>query len=610
MGLFKLKSALVGIATMLAAQAIFAEAVIDKTFDDNQNDFEFYWYYYDDNAGVGPNDRPQLFPDLTPSVINVPSTEKNRGGYDGTDATDTWQVKVYTFQPGEHLSKKCATMPFTFGDPWEADYCAAGKACAVPFVGLGTMLCEEGKGIDLTGVEAIHFFAKSRVNTLNEVYVKVQTLDIDLYSQKAGSQMNGDEFGYYGKTISVEAGDWQEFTIPIEDLDIPSWAADYDFDITKCTKLGWEIKGDGIITGDTIDVADVYFTGTYEFVSPSMWPKEESTRPAGGWFSTFDQAPPNQSGLKTYWYAYNDVEIGGNSAVDPTTAYQDATTGKLSIEFIDGTGFGNLGQGAALVYTLGAPIPRDTITILGFVGIGCNLYDSAKVEYWDATTEGTGVSSVYFEYFTDAGAKKLTMELSDMNDVGDMANPTRKEMRGSGIVYYRDFPATNGAWRRVLIPFDSLVTHSTWKGYNHIPLDKTKLAKIQWKVQAGDGTSGAFAIDNIAFPGADFKLDPPEDVGVDKVMTTRSVAKGFTAAFANNAIRVSFAGASKLAHGKIMLINTRGAMVSSSNIAGGRSISTGISTAALPSGMYFVRLSAIDVAGKAVVMQAPVSIVK
>ena len=115
MGLFKFKSALVGAATMLAAQVLFADAVVDNTFEDNQNEFEFYWYYYDDNAGVGPNDRPQLFPALTPSVIDVPYTEKNRGGYDGTDATDTWQVKQYTFQVTEQLNKKCATMPFTFG---------------------------------------------------------------------------------------------------------------------------------------------------------------------------------------------------------------------------------------------------------------------------------------------------------------------------------------------------------------------------------------------------------------------------------------------------------------------------------------------------------------
>ncbi|MBN1757210.1 MAG: T9SS type A sorting domain-containing protein [Chitinispirillaceae bacterium] len=588
---------------MLTASWLFADAVVDKTFEDNQNEFEFYWYYYDDNAGVGPNDRPQIAPTLTPSVIDVPYTEKERHAFD--DPADTWMVKEYKFQPGESLSKKCATMPFTFGDMWEAGYCTAG-ACAQPFVGLGTMLTKEGSGIDLTGADTIHFFAKSRVNELTEVYVKIQTLDIDEYADKPGDQMKGDEFGYYGTTIAIGPGDWQEFNIAIADLDLPgSWAYDFAFNITKCTKLGWEIKGDGEMTSDTIDVADVYFKGSYTFVSPSMWPNEEAGMPTSGLFSSFDKAPFNQSGLGTFWYAYNDVEIGGSSSVDETYAVQDPTTGKLAIKFTENSGFGNAGQGAALVYTLGPPIPRDTITILGFVGIGCNLYDSAKATYFNA--DSAGISSVYFEYFTDAGAKFMTLEVSDVNDVGDALNPTRKESRGSGIVYYRNFPATNGVWKRVLIPLDSLVTHDTWNGYVHIPLDKMQLAKIQWKVQAGEGTNGAYAIDNIHFPGADFGLG---QIAVEKEFVHNNVQSGFNASFANNAIRVDWNGTSKLANGKIMLINTRGMVVSSTSINGGSNIATGISAATLPTGMYFVRLNAIDAAGKAVVMQAPVTIVK
>ena len=92
------------------------------------------------------------------------------------------------------------------------------------------------------------------------------------------------------------------------------------------------------------------------------------------------------------------------------------------------------------------------------------------------------------------------MELRDINDVGDADNPNRKELRGPGIVYFRNLPATGGVWRKVLIPFDSLVIHDEWEGYNPIPLDKNNLAKIQWKVQGGQGTSGLYAIDNIYFP--------------------------------------------------------------------------------------------------------------
>ena len=607
MGLFTFRTALAGLTTVLAASWLYAVAIVDKTFEDNQNEFEFYWYYYDDNAGVGPNDRPQLFPALTPTVVDVPTKEKERNGYDGKDPSDTWKVKEYTFQVTTSLSKACATMPFTFGDPWEADYCAKGKACAMPYVGIGTMLTKEKGSIDLTGVDAIHFFIKSRVNELQEVTVKIETLDINEYAFKPGDQMNGDEFGYYGYTIAVQPGEWQEFTIPLADLDLPgTWAHDFEFDIKNCTKLAWEIKGDGEITGDTLDLADVYFTGTYEFVSPSMWIKTETARPAGGLFSTFDKAPYNQSGLKTYWYAYNDADISGSSTVDALYATRDEETGKLFIEFQPNSGFGAQGQGAALVYKLGPPIPRDTISILGFVGIGCNLYDSAKVKYWDATTDGA--NSVYFEYMTDAGAKYLTLELSDINDVGDADNPTRKEMRGSGIVYYRNFPATGAAWKQVLIPFDSLVTHDTWEGYNHIPLDKTKLAKIQWKVQAGNGTEGVYAIDNIYFPGADFGLIPDPVVSGKSARSANTA--GLQASFVNNTIRINWNGASKLAGGKVSLINTRGVVVGNVNVARSSSIATGISMGSLPAGMYFIRLNATDAAGKAVVMQAPVTIVK
>jgi hypothetical protein len=602
MGLFKFKTALAGLTTILAASFLFADAVVDADFDDNQNDFEYYWYYYDDNAGVGPNDRPQLFPELTPTIVNVDYTEKDRGGYDGTDASDTWQVKQYTFTTTEHLAKKCGTMPFTFGDPWEADYCATGKACAMPFVGIGTMLTKEKGSIDLTGVESIHFYAKSRVNELNEVTVKIETLDINEYAFKPGDQMEGDEFGYYGYVISVAPGDWQEFTIDVASLDLPgSWAHDFDFDITQCTKLAWEIKGDGEITVDTFDIAEVSFLGDYVFVSPSMWIAEEATYPDPTYvFSTFETAPYNQSGLGTYWYAYNDAEVNGTSWVAEEFAYKDTITNRLYIEFMEGYGSDGVGRSAALEYELGPPIPKDTISILGFVGIGCNLYDSVKVEYWDAAA--AGATSVFFEYYTDAGAKFVTLELSDINDVGDADNPERKDTRGSGIVYYRNFPATNGVWRKVMIPFDSLVTHDTWEGYTHIDLDKANLAKIQWKVTGAEGTSGLYAIDNIYFPNATF------GVGVDAPEAVKAVPAGFRAVYNNGRVRVNWDGAAKLANGRVNLINTRGAVVATS--AMGKSGRVNLATERLAAGLYFASLSGVDADGKAVTSRAAINIIR
>jgi hypothetical protein len=592
--------AFAGLFLVAACALLSADAVVDRAFDDDQNDFEYYWYYYDDNAGVGPNDRPQIDSTLRPSVINVEYTERPR--YAFGDSTDTWLVKQYTFHTDEHLSRRCATMPFTFGEPWEADYCSSGKSCAMPFVGIGTMLTREGAGIDLRGVRTIHFFAKSRVNELNEVRVKLETLDIFEYSDKPGPQLQGDEFGYYGYTFSLLPGDWQEFNIPFEDLDIPSWAADFDFDTTQCTKLAWEIKGDGEITGDTVDIADISFIGEFVYVSRRIWNHQESAFPDREYvFSTFETPPYNKSGLDTWWYAYNDGEIGGTSAVSEQFAYKDTATGRLSIEFQEGYGSDGVGRSAALEYEIGPPIPKDTISILGFVGIGCNLYDSVAVTYWDA--DSAGATSVFFEYYTDAGAKHVTMELSDINDVGDADNPERKELRGPGIVHFRNFPATGGVWRKVLIPFDSLVTYDEWEGYNPIPLDKKHLAKIQWKVQGGQGTSGLYAIDNIYFPNAKF------GVGVNTPRATNARRRGFRAVCASGRVRVVWNGRAKPADGKVRLINTRGTVVAAASIDARTNAAT-ISTEKLSAGMYFVSFSGIDLDGASVTLRSAVTVIR
>jgi len=607
MGFFKLKQMLAGLAIIGTASGILADAWIDQTFEDNQNDFEFYWYYYDDNAGVGPNDRPAREPEGTPSIINVEYTEKERHAFD--DPADTWMVKQYRFQTGEHMSRRCAVMPFTFGDTWVAGYCD-GLSCAEPYVAIGCMLTGEGQAIDLTGVTSIKFYIKSRVNELNAV-VKLQTLDIDTYSQKPGDEMEGDEFGYYGKTISFDNSDWQLKTIDIEDLQLPGdWAHDFDFDITQCTKFAIEIKYAEGVTVDTVDLAEVQFVGTYEFVSPSMWIATETSLPSAprGDFADFDQAPYNQAPapVSTYWYAYNDVEISGTSSVLPDYATQ-TESGRLALKFIANSGSNN-SQGAALGFILGAPIPKDTITIAGFVGIGCNLYDSADCVYFNGDSATNHTNSVYFEYTTDGNVKGITLELSDINDVGDAANPSRKESRGSGIVYYRNFPPTAPeVWNKVLIPFDSLVIHDSWEGYNPIPFDKTKLAKIQWKVQGAEGTNGLFAIDNVCFPGADFgrttSVLKPSSAAVSPK------AAGLFAVHQNNKISVNWSSATQLSRGKVSLINTRGAVVASAKVANGAKV-TSMSASRLPAGMYFVRLNAIDTNGKTVSMHSPLTVVK
>jgi hypothetical protein len=304
MGRFTRKTALLGLASVLiASSSLFA---VDSKLDDhedgtNQNDFLYYWYYYDDNSGVGADDRPQAETPGTPSVINVPFEEKNRR------PGDSHMVKDYKFTVGEEGGNKYATMPFTFGSTWKTSY-GEGK----PYVGMGTMLTEEGKALDLTGATAVSF--RIRGSTNMTVDFKVQTLDID----------EDSTFGYYQTNIAVTT-DWQQYTILLSELDQPPWAKNdkdkkFAFDITKCTKLAWEVQKEDnmMVTEGTLDVDDIVIID-YEWVSPFMFtnvvPVASSTLPASGLFSSFDENPSNVSKLGTYWYAYNDAEIGGASEV-------------------------------------------------------------------------------------------------------------------------------------------------------------------------------------------------------------------------------------------------------------------------------------------------------
>ena len=584
---------------------LFADQVIDNTFDDDQNELEYYWYYSDDNAGVGPNDRPQLFPELRPSVINVPYDSVERHAFD--DMNDTWIIRKYKFQTTTSMGKPCATMPFTFGDPWEASYCAPGKQCAMPFVGIGTQLIYDGGGMDIRGATALHFKIKSRVNTLNAVSVRIQTLDIDLYAEKPGSQMNGDEFGYYQYTFAVEPGDWQEMVVPLADLTLPgSWAYDFAFDTSICTKISWEIKGDGTITGDTVDITDVVLEGNWSHVSPSVWMNVETASPTAGFFSNFDMEPFNQGPpeLDYFWYAYDDADIGGNSTVTPLYATRNAATGKLDLNLMEQTGSDGIGRAAALEYVLGDPVTRDSTSIRGFVGIGINLYDSIQGTYWNA--DAASANAVYFEYLTDAGAKYLTFELSDSNDVSDALHPARNNRRGSGIVYYRNFPPTGGVWSNVLVPFDSLVVHDTWEGYTAIPLDKKALAKAQWKVQGAQGTSGLFAIDRIFFPDGDYGKIESVDMHRHSGVRTTS----FNAFYDRNGIRVNWDVPVDLAHGSLRLVNIRGITVTCTEIPARTGGTVALTTGKLPSGRYLVRLDGTDRAGNAVGIQSAVTVVR
>ena len=591
MGRYTLKAALLGLASVLmASSSLFAALLDDHEDGTNNNEFEAYWYYYDDNAGLGIDDRPLAAPSSNPSVINVEFTPGPREAYG--DPSDTWEVKDYTFTCGEEAGNKYATMPFTFGDVWTASY-----GDAMPYVGLGTMLADEGKTLDLTGATSVKFKIRSHAGPL-AIDFKIQTLDIDQDSS----------FGYYQKSVSVTT-DWTEVEVLLADLKQPAWATGvkkFDFDITKCTKLAWEVQNEDntTTTVDTLDVDDISIE-PFTFVSTTVWTETKalSPLPTTGQFAKFETAPKNVCPLNFYWYAYNDKAIGGGAEVTGG-ATENLETGLLNLTLTEGTGSpGETGTAAFLQYTLGPVIDKAGVSVQSFVGIGVNLYDSAAATYWNATTDN--VSSIYFQYMADGDAKYVTLELSDINDVADKDHPDKADSdRGAGIVWYRNLLPTDGQWVAVEIPFSQLITHDTWEGYNAIPLDATKLAKLQFKVQGAQDAGGYFAIDNVFFPGAPF------DVAVKDFKVASSKLSGISAIYRNGKVNVSWNGNGALDNGKINLINTAGAVVASSSFARTGKLSTSFSTAKLSAGMYFVKLNAIGANGKAVVMQSPVHIVK
>lgn len=597
MGLFKTNKAIAGIASVLAVvSSLFADATLDGAFDDNQNDFGYYWYYYDDNAGVGENDRPQAATPGTPSVIDVESKDSVRHAFG--DEGDTHKVKSYTFTTGEANGDKFATTPFTFGSKWKTTW-----GNATPFIGIGTMLNKDGASVDLSKATHVKFKIRSRVKDLT-VRFKIQTYEIDSISNVPGDQLDGDEFGYYGTSVPVTVGEWTNANIEISSLDLPgTWAAEIPFNLERATKLAWEVNGEAndATTVDTLDIDDIVIVGEgYEFIPRDLWTdvKTVGQMPvSNGWlFGNFDKQPSNETALKTYWYAYNDANIGGESSVAEDCAELDPETKLLTLKWADGSGVNDEGRGLKVQYKLGKSVMQGDNKVQGFIGMGANLYDSAKVKYFNA--DSATYNGIYFQYNTLMDQRYLTLEVSDVNDVGDKDNPDRKDTRGSGVVYYRNFPSTDGEWKAAFIPFDSLVYHDDWSGSKNIPLDKKKLAKIQWKVQGAENSEGIVVLDNIVF------ADKYESAG-SNVISRKALKKAeFKTTVLNSRINVTLT--STLTNGTANLFSSNGSRIAAVPVSKNASFSA----KNLPAGMYFVKVNGIDAHGKAVSMQSPVTLVK
>ncbi len=587
--------------SLLAAYSLTAaDALVDDHSDGTDaNDFEGYWYYYDDNSGVKEDDRPQAAPASTPSVIQVEFTEKPREAFG--DTNDTWLVKEYTFKVDEESGNRFATMPFIYGESWEATAYEA-----TPYVGIGTTLAPEGRIIDLSGATTVSFRIRSHTADL-VVDFKVETHDISMDSS----------FAYYQTAIPATTA-WTDVTVPLGDLAQPAWtpaAYERPFDVTRVTKLAWEIAGgkNKNIESDVLDLDDIRIDAAVTL--PSVYIPTVAMGSAGaGIFSNFAGNTPQSSPLKTSWYAYDDHEIGGTTLVK-SGAVRNTATGLLDLLWEPGSGpEGGNDVAPFLEMSIGPPIEQagsgnSVVNVQGFAGIGVNLYDSAAATYFDATTGRMGSSGgsgtatgIYFEYYAGGDYRYMTLQVNDINDVGDSRNPTRKNLRGEGIVYFRNFRKTEPEWKAVYIPFTELIVRDDWEGYNPIPLDLTSLAKLQFKVQGDSGDNGILMVDNLAFPGcSNF-----EGVGVASTVTRRSPAALLSVSCRGSIVLVNWYGTEPVT-GRISVVNIEGAVIETIAIS---PKGTAFSIAGFPAGMYIAKLSGSEASGKTITGHSPFTILR
>ncbi|HEX2959459.1 MAG TPA: T9SS type A sorting domain-containing protein [Chitinispirillaceae bacterium] len=589
----------------LFSDTIWADIILDSTFDDKFNEFDYSWYYYDDNYRVGFTDRPQAAPQSVASVVDVPFTSRSRM-FKG-DTSDTHKVKIYKFRTDSIGVNHIATFPFTFGDVfttpegWDAN----------PYAGIGTNLARSGKWVDLTGVEKIRFKIRARKDSLSVTF-KVQTFEIDSISSGNATELHDEDNspeGYYSVRNIPVSKVFEEKEIQISgglmgcgELTPPEWAVTaLPYNIRRVTKLSWEIsmEDNPDIKSDTVDIDDVVLVSSYiKNWNPYLWTKTVLRKlPDHDLFNSFDKDRFDDIATSgTFWYAFDDVQYGGSSII-LYGATRNSSNSLYDLTLLNGTGYNGVSKGAKLTCRIGDAVKKTADSEdRGFVGIGCNLYDSSNAIYWNAEAEK--VNNLYFQYNTTGAISFVTLEVRDNLDAGDKLNPDRKDSRGNGIVHFRRFPPTNGTWVTVNIPFDSLKIHQNWVTTTVARLNTSKLAKIEWKVQGAEGVTGTLAIDNVFFPcrvidyGIDKELkkylcydEMDDSVGVTHQTMNKKTSEHIIVLSSGSSLKII--NANHRTDWNIELMDCSGKRIATCS---GSSDNITLPVNKLSSGMYFVRV--------------------
>jgi len=605
-------------AALVVASGAFAQGFLldDLSHGGNEHRMDNYWYYFvGDDQKLGEN-MPHNF-----IITNITGTDQYG----------------YIFRPfegessdGDGLSAAMIFQNLDYADVQFGDD-------TYPVIGMGMLLSDDddkGVGAFFGSVTHIEFWMKG--NTVDTVLFKLETIynsptgpfgptDWEDPVNKIGP--NSNPANAYGIALDVKP-EWTKYSIAVGNVQVTNhgtaistgpapppqragdlyqqgwWGFHNHFNLADVTKIAWQVNLDkNSSASGAVYVDDIRLIGAgFNYI-----PRDQCHTCVGKPITTpntlvsdFEENPDRESLLQNsfgyYWYAYGDDEAGGGSVLEGPWIL-DEHTGE---DVLDVAGNGkDGGNGAKLDYILGPRFDQRGELIAPFVGIGTNLFDDeANSNYLDVT-QATGI---FFDYRTSFGATEfIAVEFSDRADVAQAGTTNGDD----GQVFYTKLPGTGGAWQSAVVNFSDLVL-PRWvtQGDRRFgtSLDRTSLGKIQFKYQGAEGAAGNISIDNLHILGT--------VTSVKHVSSKAAKAAGLRATYSRGVVGVNWNTASQVASGKISLVNVRGRTIASAPVVAGNRITANLGTGKVPAGMYFVRINAVDVNGKRIVQQVPITIVK
>lgn len=558
------------LAAAVAGQAQTASVLDDFEAGSNQNKFQGYSYFYADAADKGTSKVTSSKPGATATELLFDPTLSIDAGYNSTKSLKL----AFTYG---------ATKPVSCGGT-----CTYGQ-----MVGYGTQLIPgtdpigagEGKTLDITGATAITFYAKASVAM--KVRVEITTTSVKDFAFHRGEVTVGTAWAQ--QTVLLTAG--------LGGINQPSWTTTaVPFDPTKVQKLQFQVSADdnATLTAGTLWLDDIKMVG-YNWVPASACLTCVGTTAAtGAMLGDLEPGPgtppraANQNAVNGFWFAYNDV---GTRTVASQTEYSeifegvDLTDPKTPILKVTPAKGAAGSAGAYIKFTLGPTYLEGAGVIQPFVGIGTKTSDELETMLMDAT----GSTGVAFDYWTDAAStfKYIRLEVkTNQTDLG-----TNK-----GVVHYVELPATAGAWKTAIVPWNKFVLPDWDEVPNKLaPVKVSGIAKFQWAVQDAPGVTGAMAIDNVKLTG--LTTIPPLSI-----RSFNRAAKGIRMHQAAGRLEVAYDLPAGIRQADVSLIDLKGSVVAGGLQAGDRA---SLDVSGLRSGVY-----SLQVRHGKVVRSLPVTLLK